>query len=110
MAEARPQYPATSSPDVDEHMSVGRYISTRFSTLVPPMNPAPNPFKALTLLNRTQWLNFSVCRSPRRADAQEEKKTWLTYPTPIGRVSWVVLGRVRLLHRLPCYLRACRII
>lgn len=74
MDEARPQYVATSSPDVEEHMTVGRYISTRISSLVPPMNPAPNPFKALTLLNRTQWLNFSVCRSPRRADAQERKK------------------------------------
>ncbi|KAJ5277989.1 hypothetical protein N7524_004142 [Penicillium chrysogenum] len=60
MDEAKPQYAATPSPDVEEHMSVSRYISTRISSLVPPMNPAPNPFKALTLLNRTQWLNFTV--------------------------------------------------
>lgn len=76
MGDAKPQYAATSSPDVEENMSVGRYIATRISSLKPPMNPAPNPFKALTLLNWTQWLNFSVCRSPRRADGQE-KKTWL---------------------------------
>lgn len=62
MADEAPQHVA-SSPDVEEHMSVGRYIATRFTSLVPPMNPAPNPFKALTLLNRTQWLNFTVCRS-----------------------------------------------
>jgi SHS family lactate transporter-like MFS transporter len=28
--------------------------------LKPPMNPAPNPFKALTLLNKQQWLFFLV--------------------------------------------------
>lgn len=50
-----------TDPDVEEHMSVGRYILTRIPTLVPPMNPAPNPFKALTLLNRQQWLFFLVC-------------------------------------------------
>lgn len=49
------------SPDIEEHMSIGRYIATRIPTLVPPMRPAPNPFKALTLLNRQQWLFFSVC-------------------------------------------------
>ncbi|KAJ5948735.1 Major facilitator superfamily domain general substrate transporter [Penicillium verhagenii] len=48
------------SPDVEEHMSIGRYIATRIPTLVPPMNPAPNPFRALTLLNRQQWLFFLV--------------------------------------------------
>ncbi|KAJ5577688.1 Major facilitator superfamily domain general substrate transporter [Penicillium hispanicum] len=52
--------PAASSPDVEEHMSIGRYIVTRIPSLVPPMNPAPNPIKALTLLNRQQWLFFSV--------------------------------------------------
>jgi hypothetical protein len=71
MDVAMPQYAATPSPDVEEHMSVSRYITTRISSLVPPMNPAPNPFKALTLLNRTQWLNFTVCRSPNRAGGQE---------------------------------------
>lgn len=47
-------------PDVEENMGIGRYILTRIPTLVPPMNPAPNPFKALTLLNCQQWLFFLV--------------------------------------------------
>ncbi|EKV11950.1 Sugar transporter family protein [Penicillium digitatum PHI26] len=58
MDKGDPQLAATSSPDVEENMSIGRYVTTRISSLVPPMNPAPNPFKALTLLNRAQWLNF----------------------------------------------------
>jgi SHS family lactate transporter-like MFS transporter len=41
-------------------MSAGRYLATRFSTLAPPMNKAPNPIKALMLLNRQQWLFFLV--------------------------------------------------
>ncbi|KAJ5317400.1 hypothetical protein PENANT_c055G06172 [Penicillium antarcticum] len=57
--ESKTQH-ATASPDVEENMSVGQYIATRFTSLVPPMNPAPNPFKALTLLNKQQWLNFLV--------------------------------------------------
>lgn len=61
MAEThKSEHTSASSPDVEEDMSIGRYIATRIPTLVPPMNPAPNPFKALTLLNRQQWLFFSV--------------------------------------------------
>jgi SHS family lactate transporter-like MFS transporter len=73
MDEGKPRYEASPdvSPDVEEHMSIGRYIATRITTLVPPMNPAPNPFKALTLLNRTQWLNFTVCQSSRRARVEK---------------------------------------
>lgn len=51
---------AGGDPDVEEHMSIGRYILTRIPTLVPPMNPAPNPFKALALLNFQQWMFFLV--------------------------------------------------
>lgn len=36
------------------------YSVTRIPTLIPPMNPAPNPFKALALLNKQQWLFFGV--------------------------------------------------
>ena len=36
------------------------YSITRLPTLIPPMNPAPNPFKALALLNKQQWLFFGV--------------------------------------------------
>jgi MFS transporter, SHS family, lactate transporter len=35
-------------------MSVGRYAATRFSTLKPPMEKVPNPFKLLALLNFQQ--------------------------------------------------------
>lgn len=41
-------------------MSAGRYIATRISTLKPPMNKAPNPFKLLAMLNLQQWLFFLV--------------------------------------------------
>ena len=36
------------------------YALTRFSSLKPPMNKAPNPIKLLRLLNRRQWLFFAV--------------------------------------------------
>ncbi|OJJ72369.1 hypothetical protein ASPBRDRAFT_124661 [Aspergillus brasiliensis CBS 101740] len=51
-----------SAADEDDQptMSPLKYMATRLTTLVPPMNPAPNPFKALTLLNRKQWLFFGV--------------------------------------------------
>ncbi|OKL55350.1 hypothetical protein UA08_09332 [Talaromyces atroroseus] len=44
----------------EKNMSIGRYLATRVTTLVPPMNRAPNPFKALMLLNKQQWLFFLV--------------------------------------------------
>ncbi|CRG89039.1 Carboxylic acid transporter protein homolog [Talaromyces islandicus] len=44
----------------EEKMTVGRYLATRVTTLVPPMNKAPNPFKALMLLNKQQWLFFFI--------------------------------------------------
>lgn len=47
--------------DEEEHMNVREYLITRLTTLVPPMNPAPNPFKTLTLLNAQQWAFFAVC-------------------------------------------------
>jgi hypothetical protein len=43
-----------------ENMSASRYFATRFSTLKPPMNKAPNPFKLMLLLNRRQWAFFFV--------------------------------------------------
>lgn len=46
-----------------EKMTAGRYLATRVTTLVPPMNKAPNPFKALMLLNKQQWLFFFVSRT-----------------------------------------------
>jgi SHS family lactate transporter-like MFS transporter len=44
----------------EESMGTREYLATRFSTLKPPMHRAPNPFKALALLNRQQWLFFLV--------------------------------------------------
>ena len=43
-----------------QKMSAGRYIATRISTLNPPMNKAPNPFKLVAMLNLQQWLFFLV--------------------------------------------------
>lgn len=59
----KPQHgPAvTVNTDVEERMSITRYFMTRIPTLVPPMNPAPNPFSSLLLLNGQQWLFFLVC-------------------------------------------------
>lgn len=42
------------------HHGVWLYITTRVSTLAPPMNKVPNPFSALILLNTQQWLFFLV--------------------------------------------------
>jgi SHS family lactate transporter-like MFS transporter len=44
----------------DERMGIARYLATRLSTLKPPLNQAPNPFSALLLLNKQQWLFVSV--------------------------------------------------
>lgn len=43
-----------------EGMTVGRYVSTRVSTLKPPMAKVPNPIKLLSLLNTQQWMFFFV--------------------------------------------------
>jgi SHS family lactate transporter-like MFS transporter len=55
---------ALEEPEVErdtyEPMSAGHYLATRFSTLKPPMNHAPNPFKLLAMLNRMQWAFFFV--------------------------------------------------
>lgn len=49
-----------SEEDEPPRMGLGKYLLTRVPTLVPPMNPAPNPFTALALLSRKQWLFFGV--------------------------------------------------
>lgn len=56
MRHASPVYEAEPA----EHMSAGRYLATRFSTLKPPMAKTPNPFKALASLSGMQWLFFLV--------------------------------------------------
>lgn len=50
----------TSGDDPNAHYSIGEYLRRRITTLKPPMNKAPNPIKALMLLNRKQWLFFLI--------------------------------------------------
>ena len=50
----------TIESERDVPMSAARYLATRFSTLTPPMNKAPNPFKLLMMLSRQQWAFFGV--------------------------------------------------
>ena len=46
--------------ETPEHMSAGKYLATRVSTLKPPMAKVANPFTLLAMLNLQQWLFFSV--------------------------------------------------
>lgn len=41
-------------------MTAKEYIRTRFSTLKPPMNEAPNPIRVLMMLNGKQWMFFLI--------------------------------------------------
>lgn len=43
-----------------EGMSVSTYLSTRITSLKPPMLPVPNPCKQLRMLNGQQWAFFSL--------------------------------------------------
>jgi SHS family lactate transporter-like MFS transporter len=43
-----------------QKVTAGQYAATRVSTLKPPMNKAPNPFKLLAMLSGRQWLFFFV--------------------------------------------------
>jgi MFS transporter, SHS family, lactate transporter len=44
----------------EQHMTARQYITTRISSLKPPMEKAPNPIKLLRLLNLQQWMFFLV--------------------------------------------------
>lgn len=62
--DGKPRAVEVDNYEEETRLTVGgiaRYLITRVPTLVPPMNKAPNPIKALTLLNRRQWLFFLVC-------------------------------------------------
>jgi SHS family lactate transporter-like MFS transporter len=50
----------TSGDDPNVHYTIGEYVRRRFTTLIPPMNKAPNPIAALRLLNTKQWLFFLI--------------------------------------------------
>jgi len=52
-SDLRDESPRYKTPETQK-MSAGRYIATRFSTLKPPMNKAPNPLKMLAILNFQQ--------------------------------------------------------
>lgn len=60
--------PVVGSGDVDsdqDHpphhgMTAGQYITTRFSSLKPPMTKAPNPIRLIRMLNGRQWAFFTV--------------------------------------------------
>lgn len=41
-------------------MSAGEYVATRFSSLKPPMNHAPNPIRLVCMLNGRHWAFFLV--------------------------------------------------
>ncbi|KAG6295485.1 hypothetical protein E4U09_002156 [Claviceps aff. purpurea] len=43
-----------------EGMSVSTYLSTRITSLKPPMLPVSNPWKQLRMLNGQQWVFFSL--------------------------------------------------
>jgi SHS family lactate transporter-like MFS transporter len=58
LEEARIEQTSRYTPE--ESMSAGRYLATRFSTLKPPMNKAPNPFRLVAMLNRRQWAFFFI--------------------------------------------------
>lgn len=50
--------PAAGSTPV--HMSAGRYLATRLSSLKPPMDHVRNPIALLRMLNFQQWMFFLV--------------------------------------------------
>ncbi|KAJ5094899.1 MFS general substrate transporter [Penicillium argentinense] len=50
------------------------YLASRFPTILPSFDPVPNPFKLVALVNRRQWMFFSV------------KSLYFSYP--IGFVAW----------------------
>lgn len=41
-------------------MSAGQYITSRFSSLKPPMSKLPNPFSLIMMLNGHHWAFFMV--------------------------------------------------
>lgn len=58
-AEDQNVVPVNESP-LPAEMTVKEYALTRFSSLRPPMNLAPNPLELLAMLNQKQWTFFLV--------------------------------------------------
>ncbi|KAK0746867.1 sugar transporter family protein [Schizothecium vesticola] len=63
MAEQQERMSSSSPPPHDGIMSSGRFLATRLSSLKPPMLAAPNPWRLLRSLNRTQWAFFLIAFS-----------------------------------------------
>jgi hypothetical protein len=74
--------------------SIGRYAATRFSTILPVFDPAPNPIRLLGMLNLQQWLFFLV------GSFLPCVVTAAGMLMDSGCLSRMVLGRLRLLYRL----------
>lgn len=68
--------PATG--ETDEHMTAGRYIATRISTLKPPMTKVKNPIGLLRLLNLQQWLFFTVAFIAWTWDGEQSPQVFYT--------------------------------
>lgn len=49
-----------SGDDPFAHYSIGEYLTRRVTTLIPPLNPVPNPITALSRLNAEQWRFFLI--------------------------------------------------
>lgn len=45
---------------IDATMTIGRYMTARFTTLKPPMDKVINPITALRMLTVSQWAYFMV--------------------------------------------------
>lgn len=58
--ERRYESPAPYESPTPRDPTPLEYAKTRFSTLKPPMNSAPNPIRLLGTLTGKQWLFFSV--------------------------------------------------
>ncbi len=56
------QLPAEEFSDLPPHhgMTAGQYITTRFSSLKPPMTEAPNPLKLVAMITGRQWAFFFI--------------------------------------------------
>lgn len=52
--------PEVQESHLPHEMSAKEFALTRFSTLKPPMNHAPNPIRLVMLLSGKQWLFFLV--------------------------------------------------
>ncbi|KAL4876628.1 major facilitator superfamily domain-containing protein, partial [Aspergillus karnatakaensis] len=72
-----------------------QYLKSRIPTLKPPMRKAPNPFQALALLNRQQWLFFAVAFAGWTLDALDFFTVSLTtselateFNKPISSITW----------------------